>query len=145
MFFNIFRRSSKKGRFEKKLRKILRDISRECNPDLIAKLEEKDKGGVYFAIKGVFEDYISQRMPESCEEARRIMQSVGTVQSIKGLKSINKSDPITTFFFLIGIHARLLTEKEFKNFLEDSLEFPPEFMDMIIFKNPNLNLKFKSN
>jgi len=145
MFFNIFCRSSEKERHEKKLEKGFRAIGKAYNPDLIARLEDKkDEGKVYFAIKEVFQDYISQRMPGLYEQAKQIMQSVGAAQSIKGLKDINKSDPLTTFLFLIQIHARLLTEEEFKNFLKDSLEFPPEFTEKVIFNNPNLKLKFRS-
>ena len=147
MSFNIFNRWSKEERRQRKIIKLIREMCKVFNPDLILKLEtDRDhKGEIYFAIKEVFEDYILRRMPEVYEKSRQIMTSVGVAQSIEGLKDISKDDPQSTFLFLVEIYARLLTEEEFKKLFKDLLGLPSEVMDMIIFKNPNLNLQFRRN
>ena len=71
MPLNIFNRWSKEERFLRKIRRVIRGMGKVFNPELISGLEkEKDQGKIYFAIKGVTQDYVLQRMPESYEESK---------------------------------------------------------------------------
>jgi hypothetical protein len=144
MLFNIF---SKEERYQRKLVRLTKSLCKVFNPDLILGLEKgkNHQAEIYFAIKGVFEDYISERMPKFYKEYSEILARIGVVQSIKVLKGMSEDDPFTTFCLLVGVYARLLTEEEFRRFFRCFLGFPPEVIDMVIFKNPSIDLQFRQD
>jgi hypothetical protein len=145
MFFNIFKRLSKEERQRRKIRKLMREVCKAFNPELISNLEKtkKYRGEVYFAIKEVLEDYILDKIPEFHKESQRKLAAIGFFPSIKMLRELNKKDSLSTFCLLVEIYARILTEEEFKRFFRDFLGFPPEVMEKMIFKNSNIKLKFQ--
>ena len=136
MFFDIF--------FKEK--RFLNDVGRKCNEFLFSRLEENpDKVAVYWALKNSFE-YRSQNLKNRTpERAKEIWRNISLTEMIERLKRQQKADPKSIFFWLVEVHARLMTKEEFEKFFKEILPtVSQDFLDIIIFKNPKLNLQFKT-
>lgn len=144
MFFKIFSRWTKAERQRRKIGKIMKEVCKTLNPELILELEKNKSyhGEIYFAIKEVLESNILRKTPEFYNDASKLLASIGLVSTLKMLRDMNKDDPLSTFCILVEVYARIFTEEEFRRLFRDFFGFSPKLMDAFIFENPNLNLQF---
>lgn len=134
MLFNIFSREER----------FLRGRSKRFNPTLISRLEGRvNEIEIYAAIKATIQDEAVRSLGESQKEAAKALYGVSLNEVLERIKAEGKKDPKSTFFMLVEIHARLLTKEEFEELFRGLLKLTTQLMDVIIFKNPNLNLQYR--
>jgi len=130
-----------------KEKRLLRDIARKCNSVLFSQLEEnEDKMGVYVAVRETLQDASMRLLGSSLQQAEEKWRGISLADMIERIKQNEGKDPQTVFFLLAEIHSRLAKKEEFKKSFEELLpEIPIDLLDVILFKNPKLNLQFRKD